>query len=288
MASPENIPSTEDQTPSTEKDATEEKRHGYLETYAAAEDELRGLMKGDFSNDEIEEYFVSKYGKVTEKLLHKYVVSQMEKEDLGFDFLTGLHSRRSFEEALQKRLEDLARPGERRKRSSAEKEDLSFSLIVFDIDRFKQINDNFGHSAGDEILRAIGARLKQDLRDEDFMARIGGEEFAVIVENNEESDPIRTAERIRKTIKGVYHFEDKEIPVSISVGVNLSPSQASPETIYQMADLALQAAKGNERAVKNILDKYQEVELASALLENESSRDQTWLFQEGALQKYLL
>lgn len=288
MTSIENMPVTEDQTDSTEK-FSEEERRVYLEIYEATKAEFRELMESkEFSDDDIEKYFGSKYGKVTEALLHKYIVSQMEKEELGFDFLTDLHNRRSFEEALQKRLKDLARSEERRKKYLMEKGDPLFSLIVFDVDGFKQINDSFGHLAGDEILRSIGAKLKQEMRDEDFIARIGGEEFAVIIGDNEESNPVKIAERIRQTIKGVYYFEDKEIPVSISVGVSLSSPQASPETIFQLADLALQAAKGNEKAVKNMLNKQQEVKIVSALPEAKDSRDQTWFFQEGVLQKYSL
>lgn len=124
------------------------------------------------------------------------------------DGLTQLHNKRYFDEMLDR---EVAR-AKRYKRS--------FSLLVFDIDHFKAINDRFGHLAGDAILRQLGAVLLGRLRVNDVLARIGGEEFALITPEVGLQGATELAGKIRRLIADTrFEFEGTQVNVTISVGV---------------------------------------------------------------------
>lgn len=149
------------------------------------------------------------------------------------DALTEVNNKRYFHEVLDK------------ESSRSKRYDRSFSIVLFDIDHFKKINDSFGHLAGDAVLRQLGAIVKSHVRRDDTVARIGGEEFAILLPEINLAQAKGFAEKIRKLVeKSVFMFEDTEIDVTISLGVaHWSKDLDEPEQILRIADEKLYAAK---------------------------------------------
>ncbi len=150
------------------------------------------------------------------------------------DALTGIYNKRYFLEQLKRDFAHALRHRER------------LSLISFDIDRFKQINDTFGHPAGDFILKELAGVVGQALRGEDWFARVGGEEFAIIERSADEKQIQAMAERIRRAVE-VHPFlwEANRIPVTISLGVATLREKniESVEALARAADEYLYQAK---------------------------------------------
>jgi len=154
------------------------------------------------------------------------------------DALTGIANRRRFHQALE--IECI-----RSRRSRA-----PFSVLMIDLDYFKEVNDRFGHPAGDEVLRRVSERLVDSLRKTDLVARYGGEEFAVLLPETSEDGARVIAERIRVAIcEEPVEVEGARIIVSASVGVSSHGSDevAHPEILLKEADLALYRAKATGR-----------------------------------------
>ena len=156
------------------------------------------------------------------------------------DPLTGLYNRRYFEQRLQEEAQRTRRHGD------------PLACLMLDADHFKRINDTWGHQAGDVVLKVLAGRVRQQLRGCDVAARIGGEEFAVLLP----ATPVRhvqlVAERIRLAIAGepVHVSPDCVLQVSVSLGAAmLAPGAAdiSPERLMARADAALYQAKRNGR-----------------------------------------
>lgn len=121
------------------------------------------------------------------------------------------------------------------------------ALILADIDRFKAINDRFGHPAGDKILQDIARMLRSSTREDVFVARTGGEEFALIVEGASEEATMAIAERIRRAIE-LATFGDAHNPslygsVTMSMGICMASEADNPEDLYSKADRALYRSK---------------------------------------------
>ncbi len=159
------------------------------------------------------------------------------------DALTGLHNRRYLERRLE---EEVTR---------ALRYQHPLSCIFIDADHFKRINDNYGHNAGDAVLRELSLRVKECLRASDVATRFGGEEFALLLPQTEAREAFNLAERIRQKIERepfTIHG-GKQIPVAISQGVcalNILPSTASDdlgEQLLNKADEALYTAKQQGR-----------------------------------------
>jgi len=149
------------------------------------------------------------------------------------DPLTGLHNRRSFEVRLAEEVE-------RTRRSQ-----VPFALLLLDLDHSKQVNDRFGHQAGDQALQAVASVLEQQLRAVDLPARIGGEEFAVLLPDTAGQGALDTAERLRAAIatRPIAH-EGATIAVTASIGVACCSAHAdTSEGLLRVADLALYQAK---------------------------------------------
>ncbi len=125
-----------------------------------------------------------------------------------------------------------------------------FSMVVFDIDFFKKVNDTYGHTAGDYVLKELSAVVqKQLIRQNDFFARIGGEEFALLMAGCPLKRAVEISERIRSTIeKHVFIFDQAIIPITISIGVStLETEMTIPKHLYEKADQALYVSKQNGR-----------------------------------------
>jgi diguanylate cyclase (GGDEF)-like protein len=153
------------------------------------------------------------------------------------DGLTQLHNKRHFDEMLDR---EVAR-AKRYKRS--------FSLLVFDIDHFKSINDRLGHLAGDAILRQLGAVLLGRLRVNDVVARIGGEEFALITPEVGLDGARDLAGKIRRLIADTrFEFEGSPVDVTVSVGVaEWQPHYEDAVRLLEAADAKMYEAKRNGR-----------------------------------------
>ncbi len=125
-------------------------------------------------------------------------------------------------------------------------------LMVWDLDDFKQVNDRFGHQAGDKALRVIGQVLKKRLRQTDFVGRYGGEEFCVLLPNTPMDQAEVVAEQIRKSVEtSGFHSGKKPITLTISCGYTDFRQGDTPETVFERADRAMYQAKsaGKNRCI---------------------------------------
>lgn len=150
------------------------------------------------------------------------------------DPLTGVANRRAFDEALDRAL------------ASARRSRASVGLVLVDVDHFKSINDTHGHAIGDEVLREVGHRLAGFLRTTDMPARVGGEEFAVILHEPLPGALREVSERVRKAVGGrPVRVGDRILPVTVSLGAAIwpSPGVTDKDSLYKVADQALYAAK---------------------------------------------
>lgn len=130
------------------------------------------------------------------------------------------------------------------------------SIIMLDIDHFKAINDNFGHLAGDSILRDLAATIRKCARQSDLCFRFGGEEFLMILDNTDSQQALLVAERIRKTVADyTYLYNGKIIPLTISIGAATFEPSETLENFQSRADGALYEAKqqGRNRVVSSEL-----------------------------------
>ena len=132
----------------------------------------------------------------------------------------------------------------------AKRHDKPLSLAMLDIDRFKKINDSYGHLAGDFVLRKLGNVLQERLRADDVLARYGGEEFALIMRESPKRNALQTAERIRKLVETTaFKHEGKKIAVTVSIGVAAWPADKidSGQDLVKAADANLYTAKRKGR-----------------------------------------
>jgi diguanylate cyclase (GGDEF)-like protein len=155
------------------------------------------------------------------------------------DVLTGLANRAEFNEKLEE-------AGRRLKRGDA-----AITVMMLDLDRFKAVNDMFGHPAGDELLVEVSRRLKSTLRETDLLARLGGDEFAIIQEGGatQHEGAIALALRINNAIAEPFDLGGFEVNVGTSIGIAMAPEHGiEPEGLLKSADLALYAAKAQGRS----------------------------------------
>ncbi|RWM05174.1 MAG: GGDEF domain-containing protein [Mesorhizobium sp.] len=152
------------------------------------------------------------------------------------DGLTGMQNRRYFDDALREYLQEFRRI------------DRPVGLMILDLDHFKQVNDTHGHDVGDEVLRAVATCLRGMTRYHDVVARLGGEEFAVVTPNMDVELLARFAERIRKAIANLSIMSGNvRLKVTTSVGLAVWDHKESAEEFYRRADRQLYEAKKQGR-----------------------------------------
>jgi diguanylate cyclase (GGDEF)-like protein len=152
------------------------------------------------------------------------------------DSLTGIHNRRYFDESLVSYLEEFETAG------------AGLGLLVLDIDHFKEINDNFGHNIGDQVLKNIANKLKSCTRQLDVVARIGGEEFAVITHCANPEQLAKIAERYRVAISEITVWKDNTaIKPTVSIGIATNTDSNDSKELLDIADGRMYQAKQNGR-----------------------------------------
>jgi diguanylate cyclase len=155
----------------------------------------------------------------------------------GLDALSGLPNRLIFSDRLERELTRMARGGE------------GLAVMFLDLDRFKDVNDTYGHEAGDDLIKQVAHRLSDLLRGADTLARFGGDEFAIIqtgVKNIRDAEAL--ARRILDAITHPFNVPGGTVTVGVSIGVSLAPSNGEErETLMRLADTALYQAKNEGR-----------------------------------------
>jgi diguanylate cyclase (GGDEF)-like protein len=206
-----------------------------------------GSTNGSYVNDELctERYLKDgdqlKIGRTILKFMTGDNIETAYHEEIyrlmTFDGLTQIHNKRHFHDTLDREV------------SRSSRYERPMSLVVFDIDHFKKVNDTHGHLAGDALLRQLASSVRGRIRREDLFARVGGEEFAVLLPEIDLEGAVQFAEKIRKHTEGqTFHFEDVSISITLSLGVaQLRPPYVTGEQLYKAADAALYAAKQSGR-----------------------------------------
>lgn len=153
------------------------------------------------------------------------------------DGLTGLFNKRYFSEALEREVNRAQRYGR------------PLALLLLDLDHFKAKNDRYGHVAGDALLKQVAGAVRGKLRREDIFARVGGEEFGVLLPELSHDAARTTAEKVRAIVAGTtFTFDALTIPCTVSIGVaSLGAATTDTTTLYAAADAALYAAKQGGR-----------------------------------------
>jgi len=172
------------------------------------------------------------------------------KDSALIDSLTGLHNRRYLQEYTEKIVAGVLRRGK------------AIGLIMCDLDYFKQVNDTYGHNAGDLVLKETSKVIRQSSRDSDIVIRFGGEEFLAVLLDVGEGESIKIAEKIRENIQQLkIKLPDGVIQKTISLGVSEFPADTGTLwSCIKFADVALYRAKdeGRNRSVRFTKDMWKE------------------------------
>ncbi len=167
---------------------------------------------------------------------HLREVVRQEHHRATHDALTGLPNRQAYEERALLEFGRWRRYGH------------PFSVLIVDVDRFKAVNDQYGHLAGDKVLRLVAQSLQKAVRETDFMARYGGEEFVVLLPQTALDAALVVAEKLRAEVAASpFHFAGSPVPITCSVGVSELRPQDDWEALIERADQALLRAKREGR-----------------------------------------
>ncbi len=161
---------------------------------------------------------------------------QEEQRAAMIDALTGIPNRAAYDDRMAHEFGRWQRQGG------------TITIAAWDVDNFKSINDEFGHMAGDKVLRILGQHLARSVRATDFMGRYGGEEFVMIMIGVDSEQALRTCNKIRTGIQAIaFHFRDRPVTVTASCGITTFRMGDTPEMAFERADGALYAAKNGGR-----------------------------------------
>jgi diguanylate cyclase len=176
-----------------------------------------------------------------ERETHSLHVSLQEEQRLAMiDALTGIPNRAAYDGRMEQEYRRWKRFGR------------TVAIIAWDIDRFKAINDAYGHKAGDKVLRVFGQQLKKHVRETDFVARYGGEEFVMLLVGSSPAEAYTVADKIRIEIAQLaFHFHDKPVAITASCGITNFIAEDTADVAFDRADRALYQAKeaGRNRCV---------------------------------------
>lgn len=207
--------------------------------------------------------------------LQQDIVKRQEAQDqllhnILHDGLTGLPNQRLFLERVQQAIEH-----------SKQQNNYLFAVLFLDLDRFKVVNDSLGHLLGNQLLIAISHRLKSVLRGGDIVARFGGDEFTILIEEIEDIDTaIQVAERIKKVLALPFQLDEHRVFTNVSIGIALSRADYEQAAqILRDADVAMYCAKSLGKARYEVFDPKMH-EGAALLLELETALRHALLKQE--------
>ncbi|MEM7562642.1 MAG: diguanylate cyclase [Pseudomonadota bacterium] len=165
------------------------------------------------------------------------------REKLLYDALTGVYSRMAYDDRIQ---QELARWN---------RYQTPFSYVIVDIDHFKRVNDEFGHNAGDKALKIIAQMLTNSVRQSDFVFRLGGEEFVLLLTNTDVEKANDMVDKLRSAVADSgFHFKGKRVTLTMSAGITETRENDDMESIYERADAALYKAKHSGRDCQFIAD----------------------------------
>lgn len=187
-----------------------------------------------------------------EDITERQRVSEKIEHMAHHDALTDLSNRTLF----MSRLEDFIRPGS----------GPDFAVLLVDLDRFKEVNDTFGHGVGDVLLKQVAARLKSAVRGHDIVARLGGDEFAILraMDSAGLEGLSVLAKRLLNRIRESYFIEGHEVTIGLSIGITIGhPGADDPERIMRQADLALYRAKADGRGRYKLFESEMEEQIQS-------------------------
>lgn len=201
---------------------------------------LNAFMKSEGARSErVDEQHVGlakqldELGRETERLRKQLLEAQ---DQALHDTLTGLSNRLAYNERMAMEHARWQRSGQH------------LSLVVLDIDRFKTINDTWGHQAGDRVLKYLARELSKQIRAQDFFGRFGGEEFVLILPDTNRAGALKLADGLRRHIESCrFKFKDQPVAVTVSCGVAEFTPEEAPMHAFERADACLYAAKNNGR-----------------------------------------
>ncbi len=181
------------------------------------------------------DYFCSIHQSLKNPVMVEIHVFEKTIKNIKFDRLTGLHTRAYFEESLNREV------------GRAKRYQSDLSILFFDLDDFKLINDTYGHQAGDFLLESVAGIILKQIRAEDIAARYGGEEIIIILPETGKVQALILGERIRRKIsEHIFHYEGKELRMTLSGGLASLPiDTTSPSNLVKFADAALYRAKAD-------------------------------------------
>ncbi|MBD3305394.1 EAL domain-containing protein [candidate division KSB3 bacterium] len=157
------------------------------------------------------------------------------------DALTGLPNRKSFYMRLEDKLIQSSSYTNNKRRATPEK----WALLFLDLDRFKYVNDTLGHDVGDELLQSVATRLEQCVRKSDYIFRLGGDEFTMLLSHLAyDTDVAKVAQKIGDELARPHHLKNHELYITVSIGISVYPTDGdSVEALVKNADMAMYAAK---------------------------------------------
>ena len=208
-----------------------------------AEQTITPILDGDG----VVTHFVAIHEDITARLASEERIAHMALHD----FLTDLPNRHALDSRLDIELIRARRLGTR------------VAVLLIDFDNFKEVNDTFGHAAGDELLVAVGQRLKRTLRDVDMICRLGGDEFAVVQPDiASRRNAANLAERLLRAFVETFDVGSQEISVNASIGVSVSNHDSTSKSEFvREADLALYRAKSEGRNTYRFFNSEMDIEI---------------------------
>ncbi len=180
------------------------------------------------------------------------------------DMLTGLHNRKSFYMRLEDQLlQSQSSNGKRRGRQ------LKWAILFLDLDRFKDINDTLGHDVGDALLQNVSKRLQANLRKSDYLFRLGGDEFTILLNGlTDSADVAKVAKKLREEVARPYIIQNHEIYISVSIGISIYPVDGeNVEQLVKNADIAMYAAKEERRGYRFFTEEMNKMAIERMMLE---------------------
>lgn len=182
------------------------------------------------------------------------------------DVLTGLPNRKSFYMRLEdKLLQSGSLDGDKRRVVRHK-----WALLFLDVDRFKYVNDTLGHDAGDELLKVVAVRIQSCLRKSDYVFRLGGDEFTIILNDLiNDTDIIKVVQKIRENVARSCYIKDHELYTAISIGISIYPDDGEDvERLVKNADMAMYAAKEGGQGYRFFTEKMNRKALERMMLES--------------------